>query len=135
MIILRHQDNITFRRILWIAVLGMLLPVFLPLFHQPARVDPSVHPSGCHMEDMAGMRNASDVDDNKNAHDKSTGKAKSCPICQTLATLHNGFITPAVISAVLLYVHASMIVREKLQIFVASRHDCFAWPRAPPIFL
>ena len=80
----------------------------------------------CGMQDNAGKQN-SDAD-------KSSGKMPSCPICQGLHFLNNGFVPPSIIAFVpRIYLNGAtaLPVDEDL---VQSWDASSVWPRGPPIF-
>ena len=114
----------TFRFATWMALWVMLFPVFLPLLHHQAAMPMQTQPI-CHMAGMGGGEQQPTPD-----HQKSK---PSCPICQSLNNLAQGFITPAVVALAAFQSRQADFVAHR-QVSANGQIYTSSWPRAPPAF-
>jgi hypothetical protein len=120
MILSRLRLTRAYRASLWMALWAMLLPVLIPLVHRPATASPVSTPI-CHTVINGSV--------NKPAPDQ---KARtSCPICQGLNNLAQGFVPPETPS-LMTVPSASVVKAEQGQYFIIRSVATAAWPRAPP---
>lgn len=115
-----------YRLAAWMGLWALLLPAILPLVHHPAAMAGAAMPM-CHM--AQGGSQTSDAHKDSPQHGKAL---PSCPICQSLGTLAQGFLTPEAI-AITQSVTASNVTIVPLPAFLAFQNFSPAWPRAPPV--
>jgi hypothetical protein len=122
-------QNLLFRRIGWLAVWAMLLPIVLPLLHNPA-ANPVL---AAWLQAAHCGRSASADNSNKTNPLKSPLVKPSCPICQTVQMANGGAVPP------LAFVLPGPLggKGETLLPINAAPHGravvTVAWPRAPPL--
>jgi hypothetical protein len=109
----------------WLALLGLLLQILLPIFHHPVLAQDTRAPMRmCAM----GMKMVG------NKVPKTPAKqVPSCPICQTLHQLHNSFVQPDEPVAVFTAVYVEPIIFSGQFYIIKPIIPLDARPRAPPI--
>jgi hypothetical protein len=113
--------NRLFRCAAWLALWAMLLPAVLPLAHHSAASAGGAHRI-CHVA-LGG--------DHRQAPDQ--GKVQpTCPICQSLGSLAQGFVPPDVV-ALAVFHPLPVSVEDVHQSFAVFDVSTAAWPRAPPV--
>jgi hypothetical protein len=120
---LMDRTSIRFRRMAWLAVLALMLP----LFYQPVMM--SAAHGLKHICSIAAHQKGSQ-DDGKS----ESGKTPSCPICLSLHFHKIGFVPPAVIALNLVYLTRLSVLKFVEHRQTAAIIPTSAWPHAPPSF-
>lgn len=117
------HSNRTFRFASWLALWAMLLSVIVPLFHHPASMAGIGAMPLCHMAMGDGGH--------KQTPDNEKSKP-ACPICQSLNSLAQGFVTPELAGFIQAHFVSEDVVRP-YQTLVVFELSSLSWPRAPPV--